>query len=77
MGIDRERALGAVRLSLGHLTTADEIEATATALPSPPMPGRVSLAKESHPDGRTLRVAGLAPGRYTLKIDGDAVNPPQ
>ena len=32
MGIDRERALGAVRLSLGYLTTASEIEAAATAL---------------------------------------------
>jgi cysteine desulfurase len=32
MGIDRERALGAVRLSLGHPTTPDEVEAAATAL---------------------------------------------
>ena len=58
-----------VRVSPGVV----RFEATATALPSPPMPGRAALAKESHPDGRTLRVAGLAPGRYMLKIDGDAV----
>jgi cysteine desulfurase len=32
MGIERGRALGAVRLSLGYQTTADEIEAAATAL---------------------------------------------
>jgi cysteine desulfurase len=32
MGIARERALGAVRLSLGHPTTADEVESAATAL---------------------------------------------
>jgi cysteine desulfurase len=32
MGINRERALGAVRLSLGHPTTADEIDAASAAL---------------------------------------------
>lgn len=32
MGIDRQRALGAVRLSLGYQTTADEIDAAAAAL---------------------------------------------
>jgi len=32
MGIARERALGAVRLSLGYQTTASEIETAATAL---------------------------------------------
>jgi cysteine desulfurase len=32
MGIPRARALGAVRLSLGHPTTADEVDAAATAL---------------------------------------------
>jgi cysteine desulfurase len=32
MGIPRERALGAVRLSLGKLTTASEVEAAASAL---------------------------------------------
>jgi cysteine desulfurase len=32
MGIPRGRALGAVRLSLGHPTTADEVESAATAL---------------------------------------------
>jgi cysteine desulfurase len=32
MGIPRDRALGAVRLSLGHPTTADEVDAAATAL---------------------------------------------
>ena len=32
MGINRERALGAVRLSLGHPMTADEVDAAATAL---------------------------------------------
>jgi cysteine desulfurase len=32
MGIERARALAAVRLSLGHPTTPDEIEASATAL---------------------------------------------
>ena len=32
MGIDRGRALGAVRLSLGYQTTADDVEAAATAL---------------------------------------------
>ena len=48
-------------------------EANGTALPSPPMPGRAVVATESDLAGRTLRVAGLAPGRYTLQIDGDAV----
>jgi cysteine desulfurase len=32
MGIDRDRALGAVRLSLGHPTTADAVDTAATAL---------------------------------------------
>jgi cysteine desulfurase len=32
MGIARAQALGAVRLSLGHPTTADEVDAAATAL---------------------------------------------
>jgi cysteine desulfurase len=32
MGLDRERALGAVRLSLGYLTTAEEVDAAAAAL---------------------------------------------
>jgi cysteine desulfurase len=32
MGIDRDRALGAVRLSLGHPTTADDVDAAAAAL---------------------------------------------
>jgi cysteine desulfurase len=32
MGIERERALGAVRLSLGHPTTAADVETAATAL---------------------------------------------
>ena len=32
MGIDRERALGAVRLSLGYQTTAEDVEAAARAL---------------------------------------------
>jgi cysteine desulfurase len=32
MGIDRDRALGAVRLSLGHPTTADDVDIAATAL---------------------------------------------
>jgi cysteine sulfinate desulfinase/cysteine desulfurase-like protein len=32
MGIERGRALGAVRLSLGHPTTAEEVDAAATAL---------------------------------------------
>ena len=32
MGLDRDRALGAVRLSLGYQTTADEIETAADAL---------------------------------------------
>lgn len=32
MGLDRYRALGAVRLSLGHPTTADEVDAAAVAL---------------------------------------------
>ena len=32
MGIDAERARGAVRLSLGKYTTADEIEVAADAL---------------------------------------------
>jgi cysteine desulfurase len=32
MGIGRARALGAVRLSLGHPTTDDEVDAAATAL---------------------------------------------
>jgi cysteine desulfurase len=32
MGIARGRALGAVRLSLGHPTTAEEVDAAATAL---------------------------------------------
>ena len=32
MGLDAERALGAVRLSLGYDTTAAEIDAAAAAL---------------------------------------------
>jgi cysteine desulfurase len=32
MEIDRERAIGAVRLSLGHPTTAEEIDDAAAAL---------------------------------------------
>ena len=32
MGIDRERALGAVRLSLGYQTIVEDVEAAATAL---------------------------------------------
>jgi cysteine desulfurase len=32
MGIDRERALGAVRLSLGHPTTAEDVDIAASAL---------------------------------------------
>ena len=32
MGIDADRALGAVRLSLGYDTTAAEIDAAAAAL---------------------------------------------
>ena len=32
MGMDRARALGAVRLWLGHPTTEDEVDAAATAL---------------------------------------------
>ena len=32
MGIDRERALGAIRLSLGYQTTDDDVYAAATAL---------------------------------------------
>jgi cysteine desulfurase len=32
MGLDRERALGAVRLSLGYATTAEEVDAAAAAL---------------------------------------------
>jgi len=58
-----------VRVSPGVV----RFEATGTALPSPPMPGGTEVATKSHPAGRTLRVAGLAPGRYTLEIDGDAV----
>lgn len=58
-----------VRVSPGVL----RFEATGTALPSPRMPERAAAATESHPAGRTLRVAGLAPGRYAFKIDGDAV----
>jgi len=60
---------GKVRVSPGIL----RFEATGTALPSPRMPERAAAATESHPAGRTLRVAGLAPGRYALKIDGDTV----
>ena len=32
MGLDAQRALGAVRLSLGHDTTAADVDAAATAL---------------------------------------------
>ena len=32
MGLDAQRALGAVRLSLGHDTTAEDVDAAATAL---------------------------------------------
>jgi cysteine sulfinate desulfinase/cysteine desulfurase-like protein len=32
MGLDRRRALGAVRLSLGYDTTSEEIDAAAAAL---------------------------------------------
>jgi len=58
---------------VGVAPGAFPFEATARVLPSPRMPGRVAATTEPQPAGRTLRFAGLVPGRYTLKIDGKAV----
>jgi len=59
-----------------HFQTHDDI------LPTPPVPGRISDTRsqtsnassdEPQLNERVLRVAGLAPGKYVLKIDGREV----